>query len=141
MSSSKPSYLLDTSALFVLLLNDAGADRVEHILTRETALILSVSLLELYYATLRERGRQEADLRYALVRKTSATIVWEIDEPTLLNAAALKVSHNIPMADAVIAGAAIAHNAVLVHRDPELEALAPKVTLEALPYRRSLRKR
>lgn len=140
MSRNKPHYLLDTSALFVLLLNDAGADRVEHILAHETALIVSVSLLELYYATLRERGRQEADVRYALLRETSATILWEIDEPTLMHAATLKVSHNIPLADAIIAGAAAARGAVLVHRDPELEALASKVTLETLPYKQSRRR-
>lgn len=140
MGRNKPRYLLDTSALFVLLLNDAGADRVEHILAHEIALIMSVSLLELYHATLRERGRQEADVRYALARKTPATILWAIDEPTLMNAAALKASHSIPLADAIIAGAAIAQGAVLVHRDPELEALASKVTQEALPYKQARRR-
>jgi predicted nucleic acid-binding protein len=122
--------------LFVFIQNEPGMERVEHILANETAYIAAVSLFEIYYITLRNRGRQEADLRYALLRQTRATIVWELDEPTLMQAAAAKVSHNLPAADAIIAGTAIRIGATLVHRDPEFERLAGKVATEALPYKR-----
>jgi predicted nucleic acid-binding protein len=40
------------------------------------------------------------------------------------------------LADAIIAAFAIQCNAVLVHKDPEFEALAGQMLLEALPYKK-----
>jgi len=39
------------------------------------------------------------------------------------------------LADTIIAACAMQQNAVLLHKDPQFEALAGQVGLEALPYK------
>ncbi len=132
---SPDRYLLDTSALLTLIEDEAGADRIEHLLTHEPVILPWPVLLEAYYITQQERGQAEADRRYALIRQLPVTILWDMDEPTLLTAARLKAAYRISLADALIAAFAIQHDAILVHKDPEFEALADQVVLEALPYK------
>ena len=132
MSAAK--YLLDTSALLTLIEAEEGADRVEQLLRRETMLITAVSLLEVRYITLQEEGLPEADVRHALLKRSGAEILWELDEPTLLQAANFKAGHPISLADAIIAAHARQQGAILLHKDPEFDALAGQVTLEALPF-------
>jgi len=57
------------------------------------------------------------------------------NEATLRLAASFKAAHRISFADALIAGFAAAHNAILVHKDPEYEVLKDKVKLQPLPYK------
>jgi hypothetical protein len=64
-----------------------------------------------------------------------AEIVWQHDEPALLLASRFKAQHRMSLAGALIAGIAGRLNAILVHKDPELEALSGAVDLEALPYK------
>jgi predicted nucleic acid-binding protein len=135
VSSADTTYLLDTSALMAFIEDEAGAERVERILTGEQVLIPSVALLEVCYITRQEQGQPEAEQRYALLKRTRATILWELDESTLLTAARLKADNRISLADAMIAAFALTSHAVLVHKDPEYEALAGELTLEALPYK------
>ena len=47
----------------------------------------------------------------------------------------LWTSPEINAADAFIAATAIRHNAVLIHKDPEFDALKPIVRQHALPYK------
>ena len=129
-------YLLDTSALLTLIEDEAGAERVEQVLTEDEVCLPWLVLLEAYYVSLQERGQAEADRRYALAKQLPATIMWEVDEPVLLTAARLKAAYHLSLADAIIAAFAIQENAVLLHKDPEFEALAGQVPLEALPYKR-----
>jgi predicted nucleic acid-binding protein len=132
---SPERYLLDTSALLTLIEDEAGADRVEYVLTHEQVLLPWPVLLEAYYITQQERGQAEADRRYALIKQLPATILWDVDEPTLLTAARLKATYRVSLADALIAAFAAQHDAVLVHKDPEFEAVAGQVMLEPLPYK------
>jgi ribonuclease VapC len=69
------------------------------------------------------------------MKRLPATILWEADEPILLTAARLKATFHLSLADAIIAAFAIRHDATLVHKDPEYEALAGLVKLESLPYK------
>jgi predicted nucleic acid-binding protein len=135
VSAPEVSYFLDTSALLTLLEDEEGADRVEHVLRRAKALISAVSLVEVRYVTLRERGAAEADVRHALIKRSGAEIVWELDEPTVLRAASFKSELSLSLADALIAACAHRHAAVLLHKDPEFEALAGQLQLEGLPYK------
>ena len=135
MSDAKASFLLDTSALFTLLEDEGGADRVQHVLKHSAALICAVSLLEVRYLTLRERDQAEADVRHALLRRSGAEILWELDEPTILRAAAFKAKHSISLADALIAASAYRRGAILLHKDPEFDALAGQIKMERLPYK------
>ncbi len=128
-------YVLDTSALFALIEEEDGADRVEDIVQTEDALLPSMSLLELHYVTRQERGLAEADRRYTLLKQLPCEILWDVDESTLLTASRFKAGHRVSLADALIAAVALRQGAVLLHKDPEYEALAEEVELEALPYK------
>lgn len=128
-------YLLDTSALLTFIEDEDGSDRVEEILRGAGILLPWPVLMETYYITLQKKGRAEADRRYALIRQLKAEILWEMDEPILLTAARLKAEHHVSLADAVIAAFALQHHAVLIHKDPEFEALSGFLPMEALPYK------
>jgi predicted nucleic acid-binding protein len=128
-------YLLDTSALLTFIEDEPGSDRVEEVLKGASILLPWPVLMETYYITLQEKGRAEADRRYALLRQLRAEILWTMDEPILLTAARLKAEHHVSLADAVLAAFAIRNNAVLIHKDPEFDALAGLLPMEALPYK------
>jgi len=132
---SEPKYLLDTSAVLTFLEDEDGADRVEVLLRQEEILLPYLVLLETYYITLQEQSEDVADKRYALLKQLPSTILWEMDEPTLLTAGRFKAHHRLSLADAIIAAFAQRQNAILVHKDPELEALAESVEQEFLPYK------
>ncbi len=133
MSESK--YLLDTSAVLTFLEDEDGAERVESLLRQEEIILPYLVLLETYYITLQEQPEDVADKRYALLKQLPATILWEVDEPTLLIAGRFKAYHRLSLADAIIAAFAQRQGAILVHKDPELEALAEFVEQEVLPYK------
>jgi predicted nucleic acid-binding protein len=128
-------YLLDTSALLTFIEDEPGSDRVEEVLKGASILLPWPVLMETYYITLQEKGCAEADRRYALLRQLRAEILWTMDEPILLTAARLKAEHHVSLADAVLAAFAIRNNAVLIHKDPEFDALAGLLPMEALPYK------
>ncbi len=132
---ARKRFVLDTSALFTLIEEEEGADRVEEIVSTEEAYLPSLALLEVHYVTRQERGQGEADRRYALLKKLPCEILWHVDEPTLLTASRFKAAHRLSLADALIAALAHRQSAVLVHKDPEFIALADEVELEALPYK------
>jgi predicted nucleic acid-binding protein len=128
-------YLLDTSAVLALMEDEDGADRVEKVLRQSEVLLPFPVFLETYYISLQERSEAVADERYALLRHLSVTEIWSVDEPTLLTAARLKARFRVSFADALIAAFAVRNHAVLVHKDPEFEALAGQVRQEPLPYK------
>ena len=133
MSESK--YLLDTSAVLTFLEDEDGAGRVESLLRQEEIILPYLVLLETYYITLQEQPEDVADKRYALLKQLPATILWEVDEPILLTAGRFKAFHRLSLADAIIAAFAQKQGAILVHKDPELEALAESIQQEVLPYK------
>ncbi len=128
-------YVLDSSALLTLIEDEEGADRVQEVLEEGHSILPWLALMEMYYITQQERGQAEADHRYALVRQLPAEILWQMDEPLVLTAARFKAEHRLSLADAIIAAVARRRGAVLLHKDPEFEALAEQVRLEALPYK------
>ncbi len=128
-------FLFDTSALFTLLEDEDGADRVAALLRSEKVYLSWVSLLEVHSVSRQERGEAVANGRLALLKQLPVEIIWQHDEPALLQASRFKAQNRISLADALIAAIASRLNAVLVHKDPELEALNGIVELEALPYK------
>ena len=128
-------YLLDTSAILSFIEDEAGADRVEEALKKSTTLLPWPVLLETYYITLQEEGQAEADRRIALLKQLKVIVLWNMDEATLLTAAKLKAEYRVSLADAIIAAFAIRNGAVLIHKDPEFEALTGLLPMEALPYK------
>jgi hypothetical protein len=57
------------------------------------------------------------------------------DESILLAASRIKPARHLSFADALMAGFAVSHGAILVHKDPEFEALGAEVRQERLPYK------
>ena len=135
-TGSRP-WLLDTSALLSYIEDEAGADRVEQALKQPTTIVPWPVLLETHYVTLQKRGQAEADRRIALIKQLNVKILWDMDESTLLTASRLKAEHRASLAAAIIAAFAIRRGAVLMHKDPEFDALTGLLPLEALPYKSS----
>lgn len=138
-SPEEKSYVLDTSAILALVEDEAGAKRVEAILREEAVLLPFIVLLEAYYIILQEKGERIADAHYARLKALGVTHLWEMSEPVLLTAGRFKARYSISLADSMIAAFAARHQAVLVHKDPEFEALGGEVLQEPLPYKRKLR--
>ena len=129
-------YLMDTSALLTLIEDEPGADRVKEIFRREQVILPWVALMEVYYMTLQEHGQQEAETRFAMLRHSSAEIIWNMDEATVIRAGRIKAANKVPFADSVISSLAIQTESILVHKDPEYEALEGQVEMESLPYKK-----
>jgi len=132
---SADRYVLDTSAVLALIEDADGASRVERALRKAKVFIPWVVLMEVYALTCREQGESEADQRYALLGQTHATLLDEIDEPTLLIAARIKSAYRLSFADAVIAAYCIREHATLLHKDPQFEVLKGEIKLEAIDER------
>jgi Predicted nucleic acid-binding protein, contains PIN domain len=129
-------FVLDTSALMTFIEKEEGAERVREILLKNSIIIHWLSILETVYIAQRELGEEEALTRYALLRKLNAKIIWDADESLLLNAAHIKSTHSLSLADSVIAAIANQQNAILLHKDPEYEPLQDVIKMEILPYKK-----
>ncbi len=128
--------MLDTSAIFALIEDEEGANRVEQVLKKHDVYISWIALTELAYISQQEKGIELALQRYAMIKQLPATIIWNADEPTLLTAARLKAEHRLSFADSIIASTAIQYKAVLLHKDPEYEFLKNILEMEILPYKK-----
>ncbi len=133
---SNKRYLLDTSALLTLIEDESGADRVKEIFRRDQVILPWVALMEVYYMTLQEQGQQEAETRFAMLRHSSAEIIWNMNEASIIRAGKVKAANKVSFADALISSLAIQTESVLVHKDPEYEALIGQVEMEKLPYKK-----
>jgi ribonuclease VapC len=129
-------FILDTSAIFTLIEDEEGAHRVEQVLRKSKVLIPWVTLMEMIYISKREKGEEIALNRYAMIKKMNAKILWETDEPILLTAAKIKSEYPLSFADSVIAAFTFQHQATLLHKDPEYEALQKVIEMEILPYKK-----
>lgn len=132
---SRRPVVVDTSALLTLIEDEDGAERVEQVLRSGSAILVWTSLLEVMDVTQQERGVAEAERRYALLKVLPVTLLWTVDEPILLTAARFKASYKVSFADAIIAAYAAYHQATLLHKDPQFDALAGELDVEALPYK------
>jgi predicted nucleic acid-binding protein len=130
-------YLLDTSALLTLRDDEPGSDRVAELLEQAQegsvrCLGCFITLMEVMYRVWRDEG--EAAGRLAHEQCLALPIVWIHESPDLLKRAAqIKACHALSVADAWIAACALEENALLIHKDPEFQAVA--VEQEALPLK------
>jgi predicted nucleic acid-binding protein len=139
MSEGEATYILDTSALFALIEDEAGADAVQSILEAAISdqvevLVSFMSFMEVFYITMQERDIQEARIRVSLMQSLPIKRV-ESTASLSVTAAGLKAKHRISVADAWIAALALDMNAVLVHKDPEFEQIEPQLKVLELPYK------
>jgi len=136
---SSKLFVLDTSAIFCLKDNEAGADKVEEILGKarkgEVKVFVSfMTLMEYLYVCFMRFGTELAHRAYLEVTLLPIEIV-ESDEDLRVIAAELKANHSISVADAWIGATARKLNATLVHKDPEYEVLKHSLKCLALPYK------
>jgi predicted nucleic acid-binding protein len=130
-------YLLDSSALLALRDDEAGADRVAALLAqsargKSACLGCFMSLMEVMYRVWRDEGESEGRLAYQ--QCLALPIEWlQADEALLIKAAEIKAKHPLSVADAWIAACALQANAVLVHKDPEFQAV--RVAQELLAFK------
>lgn len=115
--------LLDTSALLTLRDDEAGADRVEAVLEGpECCHACFLSRMEVLYRVWKDEDERAARLAYEQLQALPLTWI-EASEPLLLEAAAIKATHALSLADAWIAAAALQIGATLLHKDPEFRAI------------------
>jgi predicted nucleic acid-binding protein len=132
-------YVLDTSALLTLRDDEPGADRVADVLQQAVKGKAScygcfITLMEVLYRVWRDED--EARGRLAYQQCLALPIKWaQGSEALLLRAAEIKALYPVSLADAWIAACAMEHGAVLMHKDPEFQALP--LEQEVLPQKPS----
>jgi predicted nucleic acid-binding protein len=124
-------HLLDTSALCAHFLRQPGADKVAGLLADAPAElgVCVVSWFELRYA-LRQCGVSRSDLDRALgLYRELPMASCPVTDLVADRAAELRdaTPGRLPLADALIAGCAATHGAVLVHRDAHMDAIPDRL--------------
>ena len=137
--SGSDDYLLDTSAVFALLKDELGADRVEELLRTKRVYLPFIVALEVFCITVQERGQDEARRRLAFLRRLPVVWLDHATDAMLVSAGTLKAAYRVSLADALIAAFAKETGATLVHKDPEYDALAAVITQERLPLKGAAR--
>ena len=131
-------YVLDTSALFCLKDNEAGAEEVVKLLERTGkrggVYVSFAAMMEYFYITYMELGRESAYQSYLELKMLPIQVV-ESEESLRLAAGEIKASFSLSFADAWIAATAESLGAWLVHKDPEFEVLDKRLSLKPLPYK------
>jgi predicted nucleic acid-binding protein len=125
------SYALDANALIVYMEGRHGSDKVEGLLeaaeARSALLFMSViSLGEVFYATWKADGEQQARLRLRQIIASPIQIAIA-DVAETMRAAELKAKYRCAYADAFAAGLAISKKAILVTSDPDFKRFADKI--------------
>ena len=133
-----PSYVLDTSAVLTLLNNESGTETVLDLLENGRSghaivYLPFMTLMELEHQGLRRFGPGETQRVLSLVRAwpveiKHSTEVWRHE------AATVKATTPLSVADAWICGLARLLDAELVHKDPEYDAV-PELKALQLPYK------
>ncbi len=125
---SLDNFVLDSYALIGYLENESFAERIEEILNNtkkgySRLYLHAIHLGEVYYITLREQGKNTADLAYSRIKSFPLNFIELIDEELLLTASTLKASYPISYADSFAAALAKINQCLLLTGDPEFKAL------------------
>lgn len=126
-------YVLDSYALIAYAKSEKGAEEVAELLSKalhnEAELFLCViNWGEIYYITLRNQGKDKAELfRITLARYP--IVIVETNKELTLHAANYKAQHKISYADAFAAALAKNKKAVLVTGDKEFKLLEKEIKI------------
>lgn len=119
-------FVLDTSAFLALRSDEPGADRVEDLLVqarRNRCRLLASFMTRMEILYIVWRAESEEGARQALRLLDSFAMQWVSCEPNILGIASrIKAAGGLSVADSWIGATAIAHDATLVHKDPEFES-------------------
>ena len=130
-------FVLDTSAWIALDEREPGADEVEALLADAWLGLAKVhasfaTLTELEYIRTQERDTQQAAELLAFAK--AQQVHWHHSDDALCSEAAkLKAAHKVSFADAFVAATAKRLDAVLVHKDPEFNAVSGVLKQRMLP--------
>lgn len=128
-------YLLDTSAVLAHYRNEPGAARVQELIEEEGSqiLIATPTLVE-FRRRMKELGATARVIDDAIsayeemadgivsIDKAAAEAAWQLSRSS---------GRRLPLVDSLIAGAARAASAVLVHRDPHMAAIPSHLLTQA----------
>ena len=121
------TYVLDASALFVLLDNRPGTHRMQQLF--EEAARLNTTLLasavnwgEVFYLSWQRHGEQLARETLADFSQLQIRVV-PVDLPQAFKAGEIKAQHGIPYVDCIAASLAALNQATLVTTDHDFEKL------------------
>lgn len=128
-------HLLDTSAIFCLIDDEPGSDAVESVLQKEPVFASFISYLEFLYVRHQEEGEARAEEDYARLKALPIQVV-ESDGELRVMAARIKATQRLSLGDAWVAATAERLGAVLVHKDPEFDALSGRLRMLRLPSKR-----
>jgi predicted nucleic acid-binding protein len=116
-------YVLDTSALMRLLLDEPGADEVEQIVEGDEPVALPfMALMEVQYVLLRRLAPLQVDQLVTTLRAWPVEIV-ESDQEWGRLAAQVKARGGLSLGDAWMASLALRRDASLIHQDPEFDGV------------------
>ena len=118
-----PAFCLDTSAIITLRDDEPGAERVAMLLDGpDPCFACFITRMEVLYRVWKDEGERSGRLAYEQLQ--SLPIEWvDQTEPLLLEASRIKALHRLSVADAWIAAAARLSRAILLHQDPDFEAI------------------
>ena len=133
-------YILDTSALICYLEDEDGTSIVDKLIQHAENQIIDLivvfaSMMEIYYITWQEQGLAAAEERDELLRRLPLNRVDSSPELERL-AGSFKARYHLSFADAWIAAVAKQLDALLVHKDPEFEAIESEIRTLKLPYKK-----
>lgn len=114
------NYLLDSSALLAFYFGEPGSERVREILSDDQCSVgLSVLSAAEFWSRLRAEGWEqifdEEWRRVSEVMNLIAPVSYDVVRRSL--ELRLAATTRLPQIDALIAGTALVHDAVLIHRD------------------------
>ena len=130
------NHVLDTSAILTYLQFEEGYKIVDDVLISakrsQHVYISFVTLMELYYIIWKGSGEHKAREILVLLKSLPIQSVESNQRLTLI-AGRIKANHKLSVADAFIMATAIEKEAILVHKDPELENISQYVQMITLP--------
>ena len=116
-------YVLDTSALMRLLLDEPGAAEVQQVVEGDELVALPfMALMELEYVLLRQLSGAQVEQILTTLRAWPVDIA-ESDAVWGREAARVKARGGLSLGDSWIAALALLRDATLIHRDPEFDAV------------------
>lgn len=127
-------YVLDSYALIAFFENEAGAERVEEILKemllgKAKGYLSIINWGEIYYITLREQGREEAETVIRQIRKFPLHLM-DADRQITYQAAKLKGKYPLSYADCFAASLSMKLKATLVTGDREFKKLQDFLSID-----------
>jgi predicted nucleic acid-binding protein len=113
---------LDACALLAFVNKEAGFDNIDRLMEEaedENILLImnQINLFEVYYTTVKTRGKGTADGVLQLVQRHPITVIHGLTYNVMEEAARMRMTYNTSMGDSVAAAESIVGNGTLVTSD------------------------